>query len=97
MVMPLNEQMGVGAVRCGIMDESGERKCKCFSGTTKQEVNKKMTAYIEDFNNQVTDSIEANKTRKDSMTNWLQVFKFPSVEHTTTIDTNVLLKTKYIP
>ena len=31
------------------MDESGERKRKCFSGTTKQEVNKKMTAYIEDF------------------------------------------------
>ena len=48
------------------MDESGERKRKCFSGTTKQEVNKKMTAYIEDFNNQVTDSIEANKTLKDS-------------------------------
>ena len=31
------------------MDESGERKRKSFSGTTKQEVNKKMTAYIEDF------------------------------------------------
>ena len=30
------------------MDESGERKRKCFSGTTKQEVNKKMTAYIPD-------------------------------------------------
>ena len=28
------------------MDESGERKRKCFSGTTKQEVNKKMTSYI---------------------------------------------------
>ena len=65
------------------MDESGERKRKSFSGTTKQDVNKKMTAYIEAFNNQVTDSIEANKTLKDSMTNWLQVFKFPSVERTT--------------
>ena len=65
------------------MDESGERKRKCFSGTTKQEVNKKMTAYIEDFNNQVETSIEANKTLKESMTNWLQVFKFPSVERTT--------------
>ena len=42
-----------------------------------------MTAYIEDFNNQVETSIEANKTLKDSMTNWLQVFKFPSVERTT--------------
>ena len=65
------------------MDESGERKRKCFSGTTKQEVNRKMTAYIENFNNEIETSIEANKTLKVSMTNWLQVFKFPSVERTT--------------
>ena len=65
------------------MDESGERKRKSFSGTTKQEVNKKMTAYIENFNNEIETSIEANKTLKESMTNWLQVFKFPSVERTT--------------
>ena len=65
------------------MNESGERKRKCFSGTTKQEVNKKMTAYIEKFNSEIETSIEANKTLKDSMTNWLQVFKFPSVERTT--------------
>ena len=65
------------------MDESGERKRKCFSGTTKQEVNKKMTVYIENFNNEIETSIEANKTLRDSMTNWLQVFKFPSVERTT--------------
>ena len=65
------------------MDESGERKRKSFSGTTKQEVNKKMTAYIENFNNEVETSIEANKTLKESMTNWLKVFKFPSVERTT--------------
>ena len=65
------------------MDESGERKRKSFSGTTKQEVNKKMTAYIENFNNEIENSIEANKTLKDSMQNWLQVFKFPSVERTT--------------
>ena len=65
------------------MDESGERKRKCFSGITKQEVNKKMTAYIENFNNEIETSIEANKTLKESMTSWLQVFKFPSVERTT--------------
>ena len=65
------------------MDESGERKRKSFSGTTKQEVNKKITAYIEDFNREIENSIEANKTLKESMTNWLQVFKFPSVERTT--------------
>ena len=65
------------------MDEAGERKRKSFSGTTKQEVNKKMTAYIENFNNENEISIEANKTLKESMQNWLQVFKFPSVERTT--------------
>ena len=65
------------------MDESGERKRKCFSGTTKQEVNKKMTVYIENFNNEIENSVEANKTLKVSMTNWLQIFKFPSVERTT--------------
>ena len=65
------------------MDESGERKRKSFSGTTKQEVGKKMTAYIENFNNEIETSIEANKTLGESMTNWLKVFKFPSVERTT--------------
>jgi len=65
------------------MDESGERKRKSFSGTTKQAVNKKMTAYIENFNNEIEASVEANKTLKESMTNWLRVFKFPSVERTT--------------
>ena len=65
------------------MDEAGERKRKSFSGTTKQEVNKKMTTYIENFNNEIENSVEANKTLKDSMTSWLQVFKFPSVERTT--------------
>ena len=65
------------------MDESGERKRKSFSGTTKHEVNRKMTTYIENFNNEIETSIEANKTLRESMQNWLQVFKFPSVERTT--------------
>ncbi|MBO5968713.1 MAG: tyrosine-type recombinase/integrase, partial [Clostridia bacterium] len=65
------------------MDEAGERRRRSFSGTTKQEVNKKMTAYIENFNNEIETSVEANKTLKESMQNWLQVFKFPSVERTT--------------
>lgn len=64
------------------MDENGERKRKCFSGTTRQEVNKKITEYIENFNNQIETTIEANKTLRESMQNWLQVFKFPSVERT---------------
>lgn len=65
------------------LDEHGERKRKCFSGTTKAEVNKKMTSYIADFEKQALESDESRKTLKESMQNWLQVFKFPSVERTT--------------
>ena len=65
------------------MDEKGERKRKSFSGTTKAEVNKKMTDYIAAFNQELLESDETRKTLKESMTTWLQVFKFPSVERTT--------------
>ena len=65
------------------MDESGKRKRKSFSGTTKQEVNKKMTEYISKFDKMVEASDESKKTLRDSMQNWLQMFKFPSVERTT--------------
>lgn len=65
------------------MDEHGERKRKSFSGTTKQEVKKKMTAYIADFEKEIIESDESKKTLQDSMQSWLQVFKFPSVEQTT--------------
>lgn len=65
------------------MDESGERKRKSFSGTTKAEVNKKMTEYISDFNSSIIESQESKKRLKDSMQIWLEVFKYPSVEHTT--------------
>lgn len=71
---------------CGVvwyMDEHGERKRKSFSGTTKQAVNRKMTEYVSEFENQIIDSDESKKKLKDSMQNWLQVFKFPSVEPTT--------------
>ena len=65
------------------MDESGERKRKSFSGTTKSEVNKKITDYIANFETIAVESVEANKTLRSSMQNWLEVFKFPSVERTT--------------
>lgn len=65
------------------MDEHGERKRKSFSGTTKQEVKKKMTAYIADFKKEIIKSDESKKTLQESMQSWLQVFKFPSVEQTT--------------
>ncbi len=65
------------------MDEQGERKRKSFSGTTKAEVNQKMTDYIANFTTEIAKSDETRKTLKESMTHWLQVFKFPSVERTT--------------
>ena len=65
------------------MDESGERKRKSFSGTTKQEINKKMTDYIANFEAMAVESVESNKTLRASMQNRLEVFKFPSVERTT--------------
>ena len=65
------------------MDEDGERKRKSFSGTTKQEVTKKMAAYVENFNAEIVATTEANKKLSVSMQNWLHVFKFPSVERTT--------------
>ena len=65
------------------MDEKGERKRKSFSGTTKAEVTKKMTDYVAAFNDVLQESDESRKTLKESMTHWLQVFKFPSVERTT--------------
>lgn len=71
---------------CGVvwyMDERGERKRKSFSDTTKQAVNRKMTDYVADFENQIIESDESKKRLKESMQNWLRVFKFPSVERTT--------------
>ena len=65
------------------MDEKGERKRKSFSGKTKAEVTKKMTDYVAAFNDALQESDESRKTLKASMTRWLQVFKFPSVERTT--------------
>lgn len=65
------------------MDEHGERKRKSFSGTTKAEVNRKMTEYVADFETMLIESDESKKRLEDSMQNWLKVFKFPSVEQTT--------------
>ena len=65
------------------MDEDGERKRKSFSGTTKQEVAKKITAYIESFNESIAVTDETKKKLRESMQSWLEVFKFPSVERTT--------------
>lgn len=65
------------------MDEHGERNRKPFSDTTKADVGRKINAYIADFENTITESDESKKKLRDSMQNWLRVFKFPSVEQTT--------------
>lgn len=65
------------------MDEQGNRKRKSFSGTTKQEANRKITAYIAEFENQIAGTDESRTLLRDSLQNWLEVFKFPSVEQTT--------------
>lgn len=78
------------------MDESGERKRKSFSGTTKAEVNKKMTEYIAAFNDSIIESQETKKRLKDSMQNWLEVFKFRPLNAPPMTDTSVRRKIKYI-
>ena len=42
-----------------------------------------MTEYVKNFNEQVTNSDEARKPLKESMKNWLRVYKYPEVERTT--------------
>ncbi len=65
------------------LDEQGERKRKSFCGTSKPEVKAKITEYIADFKQRIAASDESKAKLEDSMKNWLQVFKFPSVERTT--------------
>ena len=79
------------------MDESGNRKRKSFSGTSKQEVSKKMTDYVAEFEKQLIESDESKKTLKESMQNWIRVFKFPSVERTTYDMCECLLKNQIYP
>ncbi len=64
-------------------DEQGVKRRKVFSSKTKTEAQQKITTYIAQFNEEVRNSDESQKIIKDSLTHWLQVFKFPSVERTT--------------
>ena len=62
-------------------DEKGERKRKSFSGTTKQEVNQKLTDYIAAFTQKTLDSNESRKTLRESMQNgWKCSNSLPSNE-----------------
>ena len=78
-------------------DEQGERKRKSFSGTTKAEVNKKMTDYISKFEEEIIDAIEGNKTVSDSLLNYLQVFKYPNVERVTYDRNEQIYKNQIVP
>ncbi|MBR2714728.1 MAG: site-specific integrase [Ruminococcus sp.] len=71
---------------CGVVwyrDEDGERKRKSFSSTTKQGVKDKMTKYIRDFEKQEQEANESHEQLQVSLQRWLEVFKYPTVEHTT--------------
>ena len=71
---------------CGVVwyrNEQGERKRKSFSGTTKQEVSRKIKDYIAAFEDANSASHESKKRLRESMQNWLELFKFPAVERST--------------
>ena len=71
---------------CGVVwykDSQGERKRKSFSGTSKQEVSRKIKDYITDFESSIIASDESKKRLQESMQRWLELFKFPAVERST--------------
>ena len=71
---------------CGVVwykDSQGERKRKSFSGTSKQEVSRKIKDYIADFESSIIASDESKKRLQESMQRWLELFKFPAVERST--------------
>ena len=61
------------------------------------EVNKKMTDYITKFEEEIIDAIEGNKTVKDSLLNYLQVFKYPNVERVTYDRNEQIYKNQIVP
>lgn len=48
-------------------DEQGEKKRKVFSSKTKTEAQQKITNYIAQFNEEIRNSDEAQKTLKDTI------------------------------
>jgi len=71
----------IGMVR--YKDEFGVAQRKSFSSKKKKTLQAKMTEYVKNFNNQVANSDEFRKPLKESMKNWLRVYKYPEVERTT--------------
>ena len=71
----------IGLVR--YKDEFGETQRKSFSSKKKKTLQAKITEYVKNFNEQVANSDESKKPLKDSMKNWLRVYKYSEVERTT--------------
>ena len=53
-------------------DEQSSKKRKSFCGTSKQEVKDKITAYLADFDRQLTASDESKAKFEESMGKWLR-------------------------
>ena len=66
-----------------IWHEYGVTQRKSFSSKKKKTLQAKMTEYVKNFQEQTPNSDEARKPLKESMKNWLRVYKFPEVERTT--------------
>ncbi len=65
------------------LDEFGERKRKSFSGKTQAEVQNRIKDYIANFNEEVQSLNEtSNCPLREGMQNWLEVFKYPSLQRT---------------
>lgn len=71
----------IGMVR--YRDEFGETQRKSFSAKKKKDLQAKMTEYVVNFKEQLASLDETKKPLKESMKNWLRVYKYPEVEHTT--------------
>lgn len=56
-----------------------------------------MTDYITKFEEEIIDAIEGNKTVKDSLLNYLQVFKYPNVERVTYDRNEQIYKNQIVP
>lgn len=56
-----------------------------------------MTDYITKFEEEIIDAIEGNKTVKDSLLNYLQVFKYPNVERVTYDSNEQIYKNQIVP
>ena len=76
-----SDERWIGLVR--YKDEFGVTQRKSFSNKKKKTLQAKMTEYVKNFNEQVADSDESRKPLKESMKNWLRVYKYPEVERTT--------------